>query len=851
VASAERAVRRGGVVLVGEAGIGKSFAARAVAARLRARGVTVEFMLATNAASTVPFGALAGLLEPSSDAAGDLLEVLRSAGDRLSRRARGGRLAVVVDDAHWLDPASAALLLALVMRHGIWVLATVRTGAQAPDAVHSLWKDAGLPRTDLAPLSEGAAAEVVRHLLGGPIERGTRRWLWECSAGNPLFLRELVRSGIDQRALVQQHRHWRRVGSIPPPERLLDLLDERIDALTAGERRSLALVALVEPASLELLGRLDALDGARALESRGLLAGVETPAGAGLRVGHPLYGEAVRASLRVTEARDLHAELARQLDPTSEPVRLRLATWALEDGEPGGASDLTEAADAALAAFDPQLAIRLGRAGLAARPGIAAALPLAAALRAVGRFEEVETCLADVEDEARASARVTSYLFVRATNLAWGLGRAQDAHALLARVNVEPAGAAVAAALHSAAGLPGETVSCARRVLASSAIDRLAQAIAAIAAGHDLAVIGDPRGALSVLDRVERSVGSVESEWPRAAVALFGAFYGAEQWQRRRQALVERHASARAAGDDARAALCELVFARLAVPAGDLQDAHRLAQDALARLAFMDPRALAPACHSVIAEAQAVAGDADAARAAWQDGIALLEAGQPNPLARGLLDNVLPLVLAAEGEHPKAQEGALRRARAAGEAVMIEAEMLHLFLRVGGPAGQVADRLEQIASSTQAGMAELWARQAIASRDDDAAELDILATLYERIGARLYAAEAAAQAAIAYRAGGSGNAGARAEAHAARLATACRAGGLTLVSTMRLSGLNAREQQTARLVTLGLSNAQIAARLSLSVRTVESHVYRATNKLGVHDRAAMAALLGAGRAVNS
>lgn len=62
---------------------------------------------------------------------------------------------------------------------------------------------------------------------------------------------------------------------------------------------------------------------------------------------------------------------------------------------------------------------------------------------------------------------------------------------------------------------------------------------------------------------------------------------------------------------------------------------------------------------------------------------------------------------------------------------------------------------------------------------------------------------------------------------------------------MRVSGLTAREQQTARLVALDLSNAQIAARLSVSVRTVESHIYRATTKLGVHDRAALAALLGA------
>jgi MoxR-like ATPase len=49
----EQAVRcGGGAVIFGEAGIGKSFAARAVAARLGARGATVEFVLATEAAPT-------------------------------------------------------------------------------------------------------------------------------------------------------------------------------------------------------------------------------------------------------------------------------------------------------------------------------------------------------------------------------------------------------------------------------------------------------------------------------------------------------------------------------------------------------------------------------------------------------------------------------------------------------------------------------------------------------------------------------------------------------------------------------------------------------------------------------
>jgi len=42
--------------------------------------------------------------------------------------------------------------------------------------------------------------------------------------------------------------------------------------------------------------------------------------------------------------------------------------------------------------------------------------------------------------------------------------------------------------------------------------------------------------------------------------------------------------------------------------------------------------------------------------------------------------------------------------------------------------------------------------------------------------------------------------------------------------------------QIVTLAAEGLSNAEIAERLVLSVRTVESHIYRAMHKLGVSDR---------------
>ena len=50
------------------------------------------------------------------------------------------------------------------------------------------------------------------------------------------------------------------------------------------------------------------------------------------------------------------------------------------------------------------------------------------------------------------------------------------------------------------------------------------------------------------------------------------------------------------------------------------------------------------------------------------------------------------------------------------------------------------------------------------------------------------------------------------------------------------AALTARESQLVQLASQGISNADVVERLVLSVRTVESHLYRAMQKLGVSDR---------------
>jgi DNA-binding NarL/FixJ family response regulator len=112
------------------------------------------------------------------------------------------------------------------------------------------------------------------------------------------------------------------------------------------------------------------------------------------------------------------------------------------------------------------------------------------------------------------------------------------------------------------------------------------------------------------------------------------------------------------------------------------------------------------------------------------------------------------------------------------------------------------------------------------------------------MGALLFAADAAAQAAAAYSRQGRRGSAHAAAAYAHRLAQACE-GACTpaLIAITAPLPLTPREREIVTLAAGGLSNRQIAQRLVVSVRTVENHLYRACAKLGTTDRTELAALL--------
>jgi DNA-binding NarL/FixJ family response regulator len=79
---------------------------------------------------------------------------------------------------------------------------------------------------------------------------------------------------------------------------------------------------------------------------------------------------------------------------------------------------------------------------------------------------------------------------------------------------------------------------------------------------------------------------------------------------------------------------------------------------------------------------------------------------------------------------------------------------------------------------------------------------------------------------------------------AGQLAAACGGAVSPAIIGARLPApFTQREREIAVLVAQGLTNRQIANTVSLSVRTVEGHVYRASCKVGVGGRSELAHLV--------
>jgi DNA-binding CsgD family transcriptional regulator len=837
-----------GVVIQAPAGVGKSRLAREAVAAAERDGALTGWVQATRSAAAVPLAAFVALLPPDARS-DDLLALMRQSMASLRSRADGRPIVLGVDDAQCLDPTSAALTLQLAATGTAFLIVTLRLGEPAPDAVVSLWKDTGVARLELAPLDEAGTTELLEAALGGPIEQRAARWFYETSQGNALYASELLAGGVASASLAQVGSLWRMRGRPPVSESLGDLVATRLATLGEEERDAVELLAFGEPLPLALATELTGNASLVAAEKHRMIVLEGSANDSAVRLAHPLYGEVVRSSVPTSVARELRLRLAalvQERTPLPADDALRVARWLLDAGEPIPLPLLTDAAGAAIGAADGELCAQLASLALDAGGGVPAALLLARAHIAENRFEEAAIVLEGTQDAVGDADVALDYLELYIWVLFWGLGREDDLRHLLERAQawwpdalwqqrLQPLRLYVAGL-----GKPyGATVEMSQEILADGDLDDEVRRRVEPIHASDLFYAGRARDAVALADRIRPPVPLRRPNDDLAfATWTMIAIETGEDWHALEHEATALVREAVRADDHVATGFAALALACLRAAAGRLDDASRWLAEAELRMERHDTFGFLSVVCECQVEIAATRGDADAAGAALARCRDSLDGKDPRPGQQQSIIRAQAWAQYALGDPLEAQRLLLRAAADIEPMPLLAAQLAYDAMRLGARPSAVAPLLANSAARCDARMTAACAAHAQARAERDGAAVLAASEELEAIGAVVYALEAAAEAAALFADEGREDSARRAAARARDLHAT--GSGLRPLEIPGIDdadvALTNRERQLVDLAKQGLSNAEIADRLVLSVRTVESHIYRAMQKLGVGDR---------------
>ena len=245
-----------GLFFSGSAGIGKSRLLReGVGGAAAPTGTRSGPSRPAPPPPALPFGGLAQVLPAEQPPGLSPAGLLRWARRRAATAGRpAGRIVLAIDDAHLLDPPSAALVHLVARAENATVLGTLRDGEQVPLPIRALWTDDLVDHVELAPLPPAETTDLLAAILGGPVDAGSADRLGRLSGRQPAAAAR-AGAGRHRRRRADPHvRHLavdRPAGAGAQPDR-----PDRHPDRPAHRRASAAVVELVafgEPLGLHLL----------------------------------------------------------------------------------------------------------------------------------------------------------------------------------------------------------------------------------------------------------------------------------------------------------------------------------------------------------------------------------------------------------------------------------------------------------------------------------------------------------------------------------------------------------------------------------------------------------------------
>lgn len=356
--------RQGSVVVAGEPGIGKTALLREAASHSRRAAYKGGGLSTLSWMSYLPLARALHQRLPD-DATGVLDLVEKTVGNGV----------LILDDLHWADDDTLALLPNLVTR--ITMVASSNTDAAGHVAVMRAAEAMGAHHLELGPLSIPAAAMLARHLSPGLRSDDATR-LAERSGGHPLLLEAMLTQS-----------------DVPP--RIREAIAARLAGVSSGGMRLLGLIAL--------LGRPLALRCAGPYVDEVVAAGVGVERNGMVGLANVLVGEAVLACLPLPERCSLHSRLARLVSDPAEAARHHSA--ANEQAEAVAAA--LEAARSSSRSSERARHLALAAACSCGPEGDPLRLSAAACLLDVHEAEAAERLAASLEGDD-ANLRARSYL---------------------------------------------------------------------------------------------------------------------------------------------------------------------------------------------------------------------------------------------------------------------------------------------------------------------------------------------------------------------------------------------------------------------------------------------------------
>jgi DNA-binding CsgD family transcriptional regulator len=847
----------GGVVLTGPPGVGKTRLAeealRTAGSHPTARAVGHE------ATRAIPFGALAHLLPADllrdvGVGEDDRAALFHRARLSFAERAGEGRVLLLVDDVDQLDDTSLALLLPLTTARVIFLVATIRAGRPVPAVIASLVKDGHLVEHELATLTTGAVATLLHRVLDGPVEASCAGRLAAISEGNLQVLQEVVRSALDRGSLRHEGGVWR-LEQLEIPGSLEQLVASHLAELDNERRSVLDVLAVAGSAGLADV-EADAAPGViEQLEARGFVRVTVDGRRTAVALAHPLYGEVIRQRMHVLRRRTVQRALADRLE--AHGLRRRedlslVAGWRLEAGGEVDAQALLDAGRLALAGRDAPSASRFAAAAAArGRAHDAARIEVEAAVLE-GDTDGVERAVAAVWDEPDLPDAHRAHLCRRLTSARFGRGdlagavaavdeaarsltdptavaTVQAQRALLLARNGHPQAALDALDHIATTGDPGVRIELASaRSIACASVGCFADALEAARLGartqQELPAWLATRGMAAHLVNEAHAYGyggwfAEARELAAAGLerAEAGGALAAQVWLHLLLGEVERDAGY------GRASLTHFTAA--------VRDAGRAEQHAGLVWA-----------HVGVAQARLLLGDVPAAATALDEA----DAAGDSPVATSWAtrERTRAWLRAGRGDLPGARRLLLEVAAAvrADGVLILEAAVLHDVVRFGDPSSAL-DRLEELGGMVEGPLSAARAAHARAAAAGDVDRYGEVIDRFEAMDDPAHAAEAAAEAAELHRRRGEARAAAAADRRVAALVERCGARTPGLVRGGGVEPLTPREREVALLAAAGTPSREIAERLFLSTRTVDTHLARVYRKLGISGREGLDAAL--------